>query len=288
MKKNYFFVKTNNHLNNFILKLFLSKTGFNAEETTTEELFKNFNSFIEDKNNIPIFYGILRNCYQLMEKLKEKNHDFLYVDHGYFSKRKDNISNYYRIVKNDRYFCGKLYPNLSEKRYNIFKNDFHENFKKLSLSNKENIIIIPPSPYICNYLPLNYLQWIDNINEKIKKYIKNKNIIIKLKNENSIPLEKMLDNCYLMIHHSSMSSIKAISNCIPVITANDDFFLKKYFDLNINYLINDFKFLEEKITEKYFTIKDLLLNLSFRQFTIEEIQNGFAREKIEYMYFNDI
>ena len=289
MERKYFFIKTNNYLNNFISEIFSSKTGFNSEIISTDDFIKNFDIFTKDKNNIPIFYGILRNCYQLMEKLKEINHDFLYVDHGYFSKRENNISNYYRIVKNNRYFSGKIYPNLSERRYlqiHGYENEIHKFFLYSSFSDKKNIILIPPSFSICNYLSINYLQWIDEISEKIKENVKDKNIIVKLKNENDTPLEILLKDCYALIHHSSMASLEAIKRFIPVITTNDDFFLKKYLDIKIEDL-GDSEILKEMIANKYFTIKDLLLNLSFRQFTIEEIKNDFAYKKVEYMYFID-
>ncbi len=245
------FFKTDHHISNDIGKLISYKTGIEV---------KDIKDYDDNTDKDAILYGILRGCFELMEKLRKNNKNYINIDHGYFGK------NFYRFTKNARGYSYKLLdvPNDRFKSLDLKIEDYKLNGK--------DIIVLPPSSYWGFYYNVNILQWTYKVKNKLKKYT-DKNIIIKSKTNTHIPLSEYLNNAYALVHYSSMGAIESLIRGIPVITLGPSF-LKNYTSNTIEEIENI------KLIER----EKLFANLAYNQFSYEEIKTGFVWKQLTEIY----
>lgn len=245
------FFKTNHHLSNDVAKLISIDTGIEV---------KNIKEYDDNSDKDAILYGILRGCFELMEKLRKNNKNYINIDHGYFGK------NFYRFTKNARGYEYKLLD-LPMDRFNSLDLEIQD-YK----SGGADIIVLPPSPYWGFYYNINVLQWNKEVTNKLKKFT-DKNIIIKSKTDSEKPLKEYLKNAHALVHYSSMGAVEALLMGVPVITLGPSF-LKNYTSSSIEEIENPRLIEREK----------LFANLSFNQFSYDEIRNGFVWHQLNEIY----
>ncbi len=257
MNKKYFYY-TNHSLSLEISKYFAK--GF---DLITESIDK-----LKNINESGFFYGILRNCYDGMMYLRSIKKDFYYVDHGYI--RKDILNNnYYRICKNSR-FLDFFIDDLPSNRYE--KLGINLNYNK---NKGTKIVIFEPSPFVCMINHINQSQWVNDVVKKIKKYT-NREIIISRKSYSRGV--NVFEDMYVLIHYASMGAIEALIKNIPIITLGN-FFLEKYYNNTLENIEN-LKYCDNR--------EKILYNISYSQYTLEEINSGIAKETLKELgVFND-
>lgn len=213
------------------------------------------------------FYGILRNCYDSMMFLKSNNIDFYYVDYGYI--RKINNITYYRICKNSRFLNFYKYDLPNDRYLSLGLN------LKYDLNKGTKIVVFEPSPFVCMINGFNQSQWVNNVVNEIKKYT-DREIVISRKSFNFN--KDLLSDAYVLVHYASMGAIEALIRNIPIITLGN-FFLEKIYNNSIKDIEN-LKYCDNR--------EEILYNLSYNQYTLEEIESGKAREIIKYLgEYND-
>mgnify|MGYP006115231101 CR=1 FL=1 len=214
-----------------------------------------------NQNDTIATYGILRGT----EIILKKAENYYYIDHGYFesSKRKfektgttsiENLSGYFRIVKNDLIHDGS--GNYDEIRLKKLKINFKEIRKK-----GDFIIISEPSDFVKNFY--NLKNWTQNTIEKLKNKTDRK---IFVHNKNSpIPLDRLLQNAWAFVSFHSTGGFKSMINGVPA-----------HFTHKKLQSINSIENIESgQIDYKIFN------NLSYGQWTLNEMKSGEAWEKMQ-------
>ena len=200
-------------------------------------------------------YGFLRGTGEAINKSK----NFFYIDHGYFKqssryfeKRKTKLidfNGYFRIVYND-YWHNSLGDKSSDR------------FKSLGIELKDlkkqgdYIILSEPSLDDINYFNLD--NWIDNTKNELKK-VTDRKIIIHNRTSDA-PLSELLKNAWAFVSNHSTAGFKAMIEGVPAYFTNPTL-------SNISKLSN---------IENHEINYSALYNLAYEQWTIEEIQNGYA------------
>lgn len=250
--KNPVVYETDHSISQYISRIVSS--GFNCE-------LRKIENYTEDTD--AIMYGILRGCSEVMKKSQEINRNYVNIDHGYFTNREKNP--YFRLTRNARHYSYKLldWPddrfkshNLTIKEYNTTGND---------------IIILPPSSFWGQYSKIDYKKWTDNVLSLLKNKT-DRTVIIKEKNGVK-PLSEYLKTAYVLIHYSSMGSVEALLEGIPVITLGPSFL----YDYTTNTL-------DDIENIKLFDRQKLFNNLAYNQFNLNEIFSGVAKEILNEIY----
>lgn len=206
-------------------------------------------------------YGILRGTGEILKKAK----NYYYIDHGYFesSKRQfdqdgktsiENLSGYFRIVKNDLVHDGSGNHNdIRLKKLNI-------NFKQIR-KNGEYIILSEPSKFAKNFYNLH--NWTSKTLAKLKQNTDRK-IFVHSK-YSPIPLDKLLEQAWAFVSFQSTGGFKSMISGVPA-----------HFTHNKLKSINSIENIESG-TINYKIFK----NLSFGQWTLNEMKSGEAWESIK-------
>jgi len=200
---------------------------------------KIFKSHISTFNTSPaddgIFYGILRGCGTAMRILAHNNHNYFYIDNGYFdalyvdSNKQKSMEGKFRVVKNRMH---EIYP--------------HDG----APANPEKILIIPPSSYSANFYDTTPEDWIYAVGKELTAGGKQ----IKVRHKDSVvPLEQSLDWCDGVVSFNSMVVMKAVEMGKSVADTHG-VFRKPYF---ANYSLQDLRAYYEP-----------------KQFTLEEFRSG--------------
>ena len=237
--------------------------------------------------------GILRGAGHLLKEAAKKNIDRYYIDHAYFcsgyegdcwlriSKNRHTM-NYVREVSSFRWekFFSKKYKIMPWKTFEQRGN---------------SILIIPPTNAICWYF--NEYDWEKNILTELKKIINeecfkkvkvrtkpNEPIVDKSGNylglkqnqyTEKISLEEDLNNASIVIAYNSQVALEATLKGIPVIVD------KHNSCFGLSFKLTD---LEKGLNNPDFDIEPNRLHLfkwlSYCQFNLSEIKNGFAWKTI--------
>lgn len=225
-----------------------------------------------------IIYGSMRKKLWTLEKVAENGGDYLYIDHGYFTNRDFNrhIGSHYRITLNSPTYVYSLLdlPNDRSKEFNIeirpFENSIHGNL----------ILVLPPSPHTCHKYLINLAEWISETEEKIRQICGDKyEIITKKKNifkdNKQRELSELLEDARAVVHFNSNVGLEALLKGKNVITLCKDYYLANYTHTDI-----------ENILDKPLDVdrQKLVNNLTYNQFTVEEMANGKAWEILDMVY----
>lgn len=217
-----------------------------------------------------IFGGLLRGNYHILKYAVENRIDFYYIDHSYF-KPGYRFPNWMRVTKNG-FVQNCILEEVNEERY--FKN-FDLEIQDYNFSNKENIVVLPPSNTVGRVF--NATNWESNIVDNISKHtdrpivvrkktgpVMDKNMIKSVSKETvhyEESIDQVLNNAYCVVAFNSSLALEALRRGIPVIC-------EKYcpaFPLSNS--IHDIENLKEK--ERLTLFK----SLSWGQFSFNEIKN---------------
>lgn len=133
---------------------------------------------------------------------QSKGNDFVYLDHAYFNRHK-----YYRVTKNAYFHDGSGQTNHSRIR------KFYRSAQPWRKG--RYIIIAPQSEEYFLRIGMNQADWIQGCIDKIKKY-SDRPIGIHYKRDRK-PLRDMLKTAWLLVSHTSNSSLEAIMHGVPTI-----------------------------------------------------------------------
>lgn len=215
--------------------------------------------------NLPIIsYGYLRGTGELYKK----SNDFWYLDHGYFKQSTrefvngrviiNDLNGYFRIVHNDFWHSGeKIFDSFRFDKLNL--NFINQNFKG------EYIIVSEPTNDAIIYYGLE--NWTNETIEEIKKYSDRK-IIIHNRNSKT-PLKELITDAFAFVSDHSSAGFLSILQGVPA------FFTNKTLR-NIGNIKN---------IENHVINFNILYNLSYGQWTIEEIKSGEAWEFVSKELF---
>ena len=238
------------------------------------------------------FWGLADNITEELKDIRKKAQDYWYIDVGYLG---DQIQRYPEPA----------IVNPKTTYFRITKNGFHTNFsdpdnrrgfyteriKKFNIELKppkedgDYILLCPSSPTVTKFVTgYDYQQWIDEATKQIKLHTDRP---IKLR-EKPRPNNKFwntdikddLKNAHCLVTSMSLSSIDAILEGVPVICHKEN--VASYVSSQDIDKINDPYFPPE--TRLYYWLQQM----SNHQFTLEEIENGFARDYLKGSKWSEI
>ena len=290
MKKLFAYI-TDKQINAEIVTIFSNAVNIHIKGWQSEVV--HINDFL--KNGIPakanaiVTQGILRGTGHLLKEAASKNLDRYYIDHAYFEPGYKGDC-WLRISKNKHSI--NYIKDVSAYRWDRFFSQKNIIMQWKKYEQRENsILIIPPTNAICWYF--NEYDWEKNILNFLKKILNNesfKNIKIRSKpNEpivdkngsylglkqnplsNTTSLQEDLQNSSLVIAYNSQVALEATLKGIPVIVD------KHNSCFGVSFKLSD---LEKGLDNPAFNIEPNRLKLfnwlSYCQFKLDEIKNGFA------------
>lgn len=217
-----------------------------------------------------ITYGILRGTGEIIKECLRINNPLLYVDHSFFFQTRTTVDNpskngYFRIIKNGRYFHD--IPDMPSDRWDKLR-------IKIKPWNKKGtkIIVVPMSRYVGMFNGIDAREWLNRTIQLISE-MTDREIMVKPKDDNNNikGLDDLWRKAWCVVVADSNVALSSLINGVPVICSKD----------NPAYSLatNDFSRLEDPIYSD--NREQLLYNLSYQQFTVEEICNGEAKEILE-------
>lgn len=265
----------------------------NAIKIREADFLKYYDDFI-DSTLLTLYF---RNK-KVIDLAKKVNIEFYNFDNGYFgnlnSYYKSDVKSYkyfnpifYRIIRNGTHFS-KI-KRIGSKRYSRLKKrirmHFGVSFEDILKSWKTHgnkILICPPSKSSSKFYNLDYLDWPRKVYDDLRQYT-DMEILIREKPRNHMtrlinnPIQKVLDqNIYATVTYASKVSVDSIIHGVPSICLGPNGASSMSVDRleDINNLI-----FPDRI--------NWLKNLSYCQFTLEELKSGEAKELLK-IYYNNI
>ena len=240
------------------------KASVDQYEQTEWQTFENF------KTPIAVF-GILRGTGDLIKKCLTIPQVFYYFDHAYTLGGRHGKSQYvndkvYRITKND--YSLTFIDDLNSKDYERIEK--YKKYIELKPWKKEGryILVLAPSHHIEKYFHMP--DWVENTLSHLKQFTK-RDIVVRTK-ETIVSLEKQLEEAYACVSLQSTGCIDAILNGVPsfcdVMSCGQP----------VSHV--DLSFIEKPFYAPKFRRKKWIDSLLANQFTLKEIEDGTAYEKL--------
>jgi len=233
-------------------------------ETTEWPTFENF--------DLPIaVFGFLRGTGDLIKKCLSIPQTFFYFDHAYILGTRHNNKNVindkiYRVVRND--YNLTYIDKLNEKDYErIQKFKKHIEIKPWKKEGKY-ILVLPPSDMAkqYHYAPT----WEEDTLNQLKQYTKRDIVVRKKDLKNLGSIEEQLKEAYACVTFNSTACIEAVLNGVPSFCDGASCG-QPVSQLDLSQIENP---IYSDDREKW--LDSLLAN----QFTLSEISNGVAYEKL--------
>ena len=242
--------------------------------------WKTFNrdEWIKKKTPVVIL-GCLRGTEYLIWDCKKYNISYYYFDHAYIHKAIQHRINpivktkYYRITKNaenyNKLIDWKKDVDLERRVQKILKQkDLGIDINFYKKHNGQDIIILPPTDFICNlYHYGSTNEWIEKTINEIKKHT-DRNIIIKRKEDNQYSLESLYEKAYCIVSSQTTAVIDSLIKGIPSF-CEDISCAKPLSKINLSQI-------ETPHYPTYEEVENWIGSLLCCQYTIEEIFNGEA------------
>lgn len=195
-----------------------------------------------------ISYGILRGSGFIMQACRDQGIEFWEIDRGYFGAK--HFDGYYRIS------MGGMTPEYVPDVCNDTR------FKALGLEIKpwrsggKHILFCPPTKWVRWFYDLP-AHWEQEVIGKLKRKYIGKEIRTRDKSH-VVPLEQDLEDCHLVVTHSSNVAVEALLAGVPAICLG-------------RHPVGDGKINREK----------LFNFLAWQQFTLDEIKQGWPWEAVQ-------
>jgi len=231
------------------------------------------------KNKPLVVRGVIKKHH--VDQCIKDSRDFYYIDTGYFgnfpsSGNPGGKKLYHRIVKNENQHTA--IRDVPDDRYNsLLKQDPRLEFKGWKKYNKK-ILLVMPNPKACKYYDVNYNEWVEQTKTDIARYIdlpvevRYKGTRSGRNHENSI-YDALDEGVFATVAFNSIAALESIMYGVPAFIsvpccaspiANTD--LSKLSD----------PFMPSKTD-----IVATATSLAYGQYTIPEIESGFAWKTME-------
>lgn len=227
---------------------------------------------IKDLTKYPItIFGILRGTGDLIKECQRINHTYYHFDHAYYFKEQKHGKNItfnekiYRLTKNN------MMLNYIDKLNDIDKEriiKFKKHIEIKDWSKKGNyILVLPPSQHV--NLWYNFTNWETNTVSKLKQYTQRE---IKIRKKDSkIPFIDELKNAWAVVTSQSTAAVDALLNGVPSFCDNMSFAMPVS---HTNLSLIETPLYSEKR-------EDWMNSLLANQYTMSEIENGFAWNRLK-------
>lgn len=244
--------------------------GCNSSPTHTDHFL------YEESSNPIVLRGILK--HKIMKRCWNDGRTFYYMDSGYFGnepnpKNPNGWKYWHRIVKNDLQH-GEIIPR-PDNRFKWFNKTFQP-WKKTG----RKILIAKPDIKPCKFYGIDLDQWVENTVETLKQYT-DRPIVVRERAPQRIDriatdtLQQALDNdVFALVTFNSVAAVESIFHGIPAFTLAPA-------NAASPVCLQDLS----KIETPYYADQDKLYawgcHLSYGQFHVEELKNGYAKEILE-------
>lgn len=247
----------------------LSKQLINSWKDRAELVPRDLVSF-EDPSLLFIRNTV--NNEDLLKTRMQNNTPFLFMDSGYTNFLEDG-KKWHRLCYNHIH-VSKLKGKFDSKRMMIFPT-LPLPWRKAG----EKIIVIEPSSIQCTLFDIDIVKWKHWVTDQLTRHLKHKKQIVfrekidkKIREDFYTQLQD--DDVYCVIHYNSNAGVEALWAGVPVITLG-----RHITNMVSADSINQVNNLPRPDLERW------LKRLSYSQYTIEEIENGSAREIIERIHY---
>lgn len=252
------------------MTIYIWHTGHQINETVSKCLHAGIKgsilkhtSFADNYENSPnkfvsIGYGILRGTEQVFRENEKAGVDYYEVDRGYINPH--HYDGYYRISRNNLQaeYVDHNYPDDRLNKLNI---KYAEWFDP-----KGKVIICPPTDYIEKYYGMTPGLWLENCIGIMQRY--GHKYKIRHKTDTS-PIDHDLQGAKLVMTFNSNVAVDATIKGIPVFSSRG---------ITSRWNNGIFTNMQEDTLEppKKEDVNKLLRIISYNQFTLKEIESGFA------------
>jgi hypothetical protein len=228
----------------------------------------------DDKDKPLVIRGIVKK--DTINQCIEQNRDFYYIDTGYLGNfpSKGNPSGkkiWHRIVKNNVQHCEvKEYP--TDRWQQIVKQDPNLVWSGWKQYN-EKILLVLPNPKSCKYYNIDYDTWINETVERISQY-SDLPIEMRVKGSRSYRnheysiYDAFDTGVYATVAFNSIAALESVFYGIPAFVSVPC--------AASPLCSHDLSMLASPILPDLEILQNHASTLSYGQFTIEEISNGYA------------
>jgi hypothetical protein len=238
------------------------------------------------------FQGLVRGTKEIHEVCISENRDYYYFDQPYFFcsdyEQSDTGDRWYRICKNNTQKNYIEKSNRVNQRYESLVERIKDRPKVMEQImpkpwqyDGKHILVIPPSYHTAKWYGIDRLEWEKDVIKKIARHDRTHPIVVRQKFKNRAdwgekldkPLSEDLKNCYAIVSFHSMCAVHAVMAGVPSFCSVHSPAHPVSLGLNELDQIKDPLYAGDR--------NDWLKSLLCAQFTVEEMQSGFA-----YGYLN--
>lgn len=201
---------------------------------------------------------------KIMEECKETGRDFYYIDTGYFGNRK--LKDYHRVTKNALQYLGPVIDRPADRLERT-------RVRAMPMTAGSKILIAPPSHKAMSYWGRDPDDWVRYVVKELEKYT-DRPIEIRMKQPREVratvqTMEMALnDDVHALVTFNSIAAIEALICGKPVFTMGPN---------AAGSLANtDLSNIENPYAPSLDEVDALLRCLAYQQFTVEEMNNGYA------------
>ena len=257
----------------------MKQEKMSLEETLVYGSQNAFTTDPKDTSKPLVVRGVIKKHH--VDKCIADNRDFYYIDTGYLGNfpSKGNPSGkkvFHRVVKNENQHT--TIRDVPEDRWkSLIERD--EKYKWKGWKHyDQKILLIMPNPKACKYYNVNYDSWIENTTETIKSTI---DLPIEIRYKGSRTARNHQDNIYKVfdsgvyatVAFNSIAAVESVLYGIPAFVSVPC--------AGSPIACNDLTKLNNPFYPDKETIHKQACNLSYGQFSIEEIKLGQAHKIIE-------
>lgn len=203
---------------------------------------------------------------KIMKQCLEKGRDFYYIDTGYFGNRK--LKDYHRVTKNAMQWLGPIEDRPADRLERT-------RVKPRSMTPGSKILIAPPSAKALSYWDMDPDTWVDQTITELRKHT-DREIVVRMKQPREVratvdTMEMALQqDIHAMVTFNSIAAVEALICGKPVFTMGPN---------AAQPLANtDLAKIETPLRPDTDQVYALLKCLAYHQFTVQEMNSGFAWE----------
>lgn len=197
---------------------------------------------------------------------------FYAIDTGYFGNEKNKL--YHRVTKNNLQNLG---PIIRRPLDRVRKT----NWRYRNFTEGSKILICPPSEKVMDIFGQNLETWVNSTVDEIKKHT-DRPIEIRLKPSRSERVstntieQALADDVHCLVTYNSIAATEAIMFGKPAFTLGP----------NAAHMLSlsDLSLIETPRIPEREEVEDFVAHLSYCQFTLEEMKNGFAWSTVNENY----
>lgn len=212
-----------------------------------------------------IIRGLGKSSQEAIKHCMDTSRDFYAIDTGYLQVAGSKAKNYHRVTKNNLQYLGPIIERPEDRLTKL-------RWELTPAPNGEKILICPPSDKVMNFYNRDLNQWIRDTVRRIERHtireieIREKPTRRERVTNNTI--WQVLDDAYCLITFNSIAATEAILYGVPAIALAPN-----AASTVCSTRISDIEKLETPADK---TRVNFAKHLSYCQFTLEELQSGYA------------